>query len=285
LAGAHVKAGDLIARLTGAARDAAINRAEADVDRAQANLKLSHDLQDGLNQTPAGLVTASQRQSADNGLKTSTIDLDAARSAMELLVAAGEIRAPLDGTITAVLTSEGQQVAPDAPVVRLQAATAMWLEASYWGEDAANLAIGMRGRFTPADGSAPVDVKLARIVSPVRADGSTVVACEAQPAGQDAASRPSFTSLRMGQAGTLVLLEESQSVIEVPTSALIMSAGQWWVVVRTHDGEKPQQVEPGVEDGLQTIIRRGIAAGDSIVVSDAYLHFHRDFARQYQQPD
>ncbi len=285
LPGISVKAGDLLGRLSGPVREAAIQRAKADVDRAQANLKLALDLKEGLSRSPEGLVTASQRQTAENAAATAAIDLGTAKVAMDVLISTGEIRASVDGTITAVLATDGQQVAADTALLRVQPAKILWLDASYWSDDAAKLALGMLGKFTPADGSAPTEVRLVRILSPVRADGGTLVACEKSRSDETTNTKSASPTWRMGQAGTLELFGDARREIEVPTSALVMSAGGWWVVVHTHDGDEPKQVEPGAEDGPRTIIRSGISVGESIVISDAYLHFHHDFAKQYQQPD
>jgi hypothetical protein len=56
-------------------------------------------------------------------------------------------------------------------------------------------------------------------------------------------------------------------------------------VISAHGAEQQRQVEIGAEDGSNTVIRSGVAAGEQVVVTDAYLHFNRDFAKQYQQPD
>ena len=281
--GTAVKAGDLLARLGGAARNAAIQKARGDVDRATANLKLARDLVEGMGKTPEGLVTTAQRQTAQNGAATAAIDLDSAKNALDLLMAQGEIRAPADGVITAALASDGQHVAVDGPIAKLQPQKTLWLEAPFWGEDVRALSVGMRGTFTPGDGSSPVEVQLSRIISPLRPDGSVVAACSVS--SSKATARPAGLSLRLGESGTLILSGKSRRVVEVPTTALVMSAGKWWVVVTSGKDEKPRQIEVGEEDGAYTVIRGGLSAGESIVVADAYLHFNRDFTRQYQHSD
>lgn len=281
--GTAVKAGDLLARLGGAARNAAIQKARGDVDRATANLKLARELVEGMGKTPEGLVTTAQRQTAQNGAATAAIDLDSAKNALDLLMAQGEIRAPADGVITAALASDGQHVAVDAPIAKLQPKTTLWLEAPFWGEEARELSVGMRGIFTPGDGSSPVGIELSRIIGAQRPDGSVLAACSVS--SSKATTRPAGLSLWLGESGTLILSGKSRRVVEVPTTALVMSAGHWWVVVISGNDEKPRQIDPGEEDGPYTVIRSGLFAGESIVVADAYLHFNRDFTKQYQHSD
>jgi len=281
--GTPVKAGDLLARLGGPARNTAIQKARGDVDRATANLKLARDLVEGMGKTPEGLVTTAQRQTAQNGAATAAIDLDSAKNALDLLISQGEIRAPADGVISAALASEGQHVAVDAPIAKLQPQKTVWLEASFWGEEAGALSVGMRGIFTPGDGSSPVGIELSRIIAAQRPDGSVLAACSVS--SSKATTRPASPSLRLGESGTLILSGKSQRVIEVPTIALVMSAGKWWVVVISGNDEKPRQIDPGEEDGGNTVIRSGLSVGESVVVTDAYLHFNRDFTKQYQHSD
>ena len=283
LPGTPVKAGDLLARLSGPARAAAIQKARGDVDRATANLKLARGLVEGMGKTPEGLVTTAQRQTAQNGAATAAIDLDTAKDALDLLIAQGEIRAPADGVITAALASDGQHVTLDAPIAKLQPKTALWLEASFWGEEARALSVGMRGIFTPGDGSSPVAVELSRIIAAQRPDGSVLAVCSVS--SSKATTRPVNPPLRLGESGILILSGKSRRVIEVPTTALVMSAGKWWVEVISGNDEKPRQIDIGEEDGPFTAVRSGLSAGESVVVTEAYLHFNRDFAKQYQHSD
>lgn len=283
LPGTPVKAGDLLARLSGPARAVAIQKARGDVDRATANLKLARDLVEGMGKTPEGLVTTAQRQTAQSGATTAAIDLDSAKSALDLLISRGEIRAPADGVITAALASAGQHVAVEAPIAKLQPKTTLWLEASFWGEDARELSAGMRGIFTPGDGSSPVGIELSRIIAAQRLDGS--VLADFSVYSSKASTRPANPTLRLGESGTLILSGKSRRVVEVPTTALVMSAGKWWVAVASGNDEKPRQIDISEEDGPYTVVRSGLSAGESVVVADAYLHFNRDFTKQYQHSD
>src|SRR5262249_26461122 len=150
------------------------------------------------------------------------------------------------------------------------------------------LTVGMRGVFsrgdiTPGDESRALNVQVLRIIPPERPDGSILAACVVDsPAGT---TRPATPNLHLGESGTLVLSGKPRQVIEIPTAALIMSAGKWWVMVSGHDGEKPRPVEIGDQDQANTVIQKGVSAGESVVVTDAYLRFNLDFARHYQQPD
>jgi cobalt-zinc-cadmium efflux system membrane fusion protein len=71
----------------------------------------------------------------------------------------------------------------------------------------------------------------------------------------------------------------------VPTSALVLDRGRWWVLVRTARGDRPQPVVPGPALGWRTWIAAGLRAGQQVVAKDAFLKYHRDIAQSYQPPD
>jgi hypothetical protein len=88
-----------------------------------------------------------------------------------------------------------------------------------------------------------------------------------------------------GEAGEVIVAGDPQTAVAVPTAALILDQGRWWVLVQTADGLRRQAVEPGPSRGEQTLILHGLTAGDAVVVCDAYLLFHRDFRQRYTPPD
>jgi hypothetical protein len=71
----------------------------------------------------------------------------------------------------------------------------------------------------------------------------------------------------------------------VPTRALILDQGTWWLLVHTPQGIRRQAVVPGPSRGESTLIEKGLHPGAEIVVDNAYLLFHRDFSKSFQAPD
>ena len=76
-----------------------------------------------------------------------------------------------------------------------------------------------------------------------------------------------------------------RSLVAVPTRALILDQGQWWVLVHTANGNQPRLVTPGPARGWQTFIERGLEPGAEVVVENAYLEFHSGISKNYQPPD
>jgi len=156
----------------------------------------------------------------------------------------------------------------------------LWLEAAYYGADIGMIHAGMRGSFRPAGAAAlrrDVPVKVCAVFSLLRSDGGESFALAAT------ASRPGWMN---GMFGTVTLKSPRQSLVAVPTRALIIDRGRWWVLVRTPAGQDvPREVVPGPARGWQTFIESGLKPGEQVVVVNAYLKFHRNVSRNYQPPD
>ncbi|MGA7801920.1 MAG: hypothetical protein WCC36_14025, partial [Gammaproteobacteria bacterium] len=88
-----------------------------------------------------------------------------------------------------------------------------------------------------------------------------------------------------GESGTVTLEGASRTLVAVPTEALILDGGRWWVLVHTGGGNHRQVVVPGPSRGEWTTIERGLQPGTAVVVQNAYLEFHRQVSRHYQPPD
>ncbi|MDE2314384.1 MAG: hypothetical protein KGL04_09455 [Elusimicrobia bacterium] len=158
-------------------------------------------------------------------------------------------------------------------------ASGLWLKAAYYGADAQAIHVGMRGRFKPAgtDGPRGVPVKVCAVFSLLRSDGGESVALAAST------PRPGWMN---GMFGTVDLKGPVESLIAIPTRALIVDQGAWWVLVRDSQGQDvPRQVVPGPSRGWRTFIKRGLKAGEKVVVVNAYLKFHRNVSKNYQPPD
>ncbi len=60
---------------------------------------------------------------------------------------------------------------------------------------------------------------------------------------------------------------------------------QWWVLVRTQQGNRRHRVVPGPSRGWQTFIEQGLKPGEHVVVQNAYLEFYHGIASHYTPPD
>lgn len=275
--GESIKQGQMIAQITGPSYQAAIRQAQAAVVHAQAQLKLATQLVQGIDQLPKGLRTRPKMQKAAAAVTEAHSDLNSAKAQRVKLRSAAQIKAPAAGIAVAVQAANGERVAAGDRLIKMQPAGKLWLKADYYGSDIAKLHPGMKGLFHPASGSPTIVVTLLHVVPPQKADGAVEVVC--LPANHPPAG------WRNGAAGRLELLGKTLAAIRVPTSSLVMDQAHWWVLVHDAKGDHPQAVTPGPSAGESTLITSGLKPGEQVVVHDAYLRYHRNFAKQYTPPD
>jgi RND family efflux transporter MFP subunit len=188
------------------------------------------------------------------------------------------VRAPAAGTVIEVQAADGEQTTAGQTLLTLQPAGKLWIRAAYYGADAALLHVGMTGHFQPSGDGETIPVRIAAISSSIAADGGLGV-------GLVPTSPAPPRWWISGQWGTLTLTGPSRAMVEVPTQALILDRGRWWVLVHTAQGNKPQEVAPGPAHGWQTAIASGLQPGQQVVVTDAFLQYHRGIARSYTAPN
>jgi len=185
------------------------------------------------------------------------------------------LRAPAGGAVLALNAADGERLSAGQTVLTLQADNRLWLKATYRAADVRAIRVGMRGTFVPTGDSAPVAVQVASVFATIDRGGGESV-------GLRATTTPHWLN---GEFGTVTLIGPERRLIAVPTRALILDQGHWWVLLHTPHGERPQAVVPGPTRGWQTFIDSGLAAGAQIVVENVYLQFHRGVSKSYQPPD
>ncbi|MDE2239893.1 MAG: efflux RND transporter periplasmic adaptor subunit [Rhodospirillales bacterium] len=194
-----------------------------------------------------------------------------ARANLAALRAATSLRSPLAGQVQSLAAGLGASLQPGQAIAVVQPAAGAWVKAVLYGSQAARLSPGMAARFIPADGAPAVSVML-RGVQGTQPDGGLVLAF-------------SGPGLQPGEAGTLRLSLSPRPVLLVPSEALVLDDGRWWVMLHDAKGDHAVQVVPGEAEDAQTPILSGLAAGDKVVVQDAALLYHRGIAAQFQPPD
>ncbi len=206
-----------------------------------------------------------------------------ARGRLQVALQTLTLRAPGAGQVLAVDAADGEQVAAGQLILTLQTGRP-WLEAPYYGRAAFAIRPGMEGRFRAVTG-ASIPVRVRTVSRALEADGGEQVGLFPVLPRVGGAGRQVPAIWRSGEWGTVTLLGPTRRMVAVPTRALVLDRARWWVLVRTPRGDRRQQVVPGPTSGWMTFIRRGLTAGEQVVVENAYLEFHRGIAQRYRPPD
>ncbi len=274
--GMAVRKDEVLADLTGPEYATAVRRAHFDVVRAQTAFNLAQKTALSVKQTYPDLSTRQQLEEARAAVADARTDLQDAHTRLRYLHLGHLVRTPVDASVLATFVANGERVAANDPLVRLQPRGALWLRAVFYGKDIGILHTGMQGVFRPAAGGRLIPMTVRTIIDPLRPDGGRGVACV--PTNGE----PAWYS---GEMGTLQLNGPRRDWAVVPTTALILYQGQWWVLVHDAKGDHRQAVVPGPTLGNITLLAKGVKPGQQVVVTDAYLRFHREFSHLYQPLD
>jgi len=276
--GDTVEAGAILGHLAGPPVDAAlafrrseVASAEGEVEAARKTLDLERE------KLSKHLSTLKEVYRAEAALTSTQARLDNARSQLAALQTSVVLRAPVKGKVLSAQSASGELVASGQTILTLQPSGGLWLVADVFGADAGAVRPGMTGRFAAVDGGQAVPVKVRTVIGATRPDGATAVGM---------VSTLSMPGWQRGAAGTVTLDGARRTMVEVPTRALILDRGQWWVLVRSRDGNRPQAVVPGGPSGGEsTLLESGLAPGAEVVVENVYLEFHRGISQRFQAPD
>jgi RND family efflux transporter MFP subunit len=275
--GQHIAAGVILGKLKGPEIKALLAQRLTAVDSDQAKLTVARQtLAITQKEGAAHLSTRKEVYKAQAAFVQAKAQLSAARTALQTARENTVLRAPATGTVMTLAVANGERVTAGQNILTLQPTDQLWLKATYYGAQAVAVGVGMPGRFIPADGSAPIPVRVARVVPLAKPDGGRPVALRARSKNVDWVS---------GEAGTVVLKGARHTAMVLPTRALLLDRSQWWVLVHTGNGDRRQRVTLGASRGHDTLITQGLIAGTQVVVDNAYLKFHRNFSQRFQPPD
>lgn len=276
LPGQTVKAGAVLGHLSGpavasllAARRAAVADVSAALSAAKKILVIERQKQ------AVRLTTQKIVYQAKAALARARARLDNAKSQLAAARASLVLKSPADGIVLAVNAAEGEQVRADQTILSVQPVGGLWLMARYYGADAAAIRVGMTGKFQPANGGPAIPVRVRTVIGPVGKDGGQRVGLFAT------VPVPLWVN---GEAGSVTILGAKRTYVAVPSRALILDRGQWWVLVHTPQGDKPRKVVPGPSRGEWTFIEEGLKPGTEVVVENAYLKYHKNISQHYLPP-
>jgi Cu(I)/Ag(I) efflux system membrane fusion protein len=173
--------------------------------------------------------------------------------------------APISGVIAELGVREGMTVAPGAPLFRIVDLSTVWVNAEVPEAQASWLQPG-----------APVEARVAAYPGAVFKGRVGAILPEINIATRTLRSRIELANpdarLKPGMFATLAFAGSAVQSVLVPSEAVIRTGSRDVVIVALGDGRfRATEVEVGTEAGGQSAIRRGIDAGDKVVLSGQFL--------------
>lgn len=269
--GDHVKRGQRLGRLGGTSYAAALASARAAARMAQRSLVLDADR---LKRAKARYPLLTDRSGLDRSrllVARARDELTRTRSRLQALRKHGLLTAPVNGMVIRVLAGDGTRMTAGDKWIEIQPNGNFWLTGTVFAKAMGRVRSGMGGVFIPTTGGKPVHIKVERIFP--RNDG-TGLGIGMEPVA-------SGTHWSSGESGMVTLYSSRKDEPAVPDRALVLSNGRWWVLTDVHGHMKPVHVRPDGSRGGWTWLRSGVSAGTPVVVSNAYLLFHKSFAHKY----
>jgi len=175
------------------------------------------------------------------------------------------LRAPVSGVIAELGARDGMTVSPGATLFRIAGIGTVWVVAEVPEAQAGMLVPGERAEArVPAYPDEAFPGRVSAILPEVNAATRTVrTRIEvANPAGK----------LKAGMYATLTLSPRAREGLLVPSEALIRTGERSVVILAGAEGRfRAVEVEVGMESGPDAEIRKGLKAGDKVVVSGQFL--------------
>ena len=176
------------------------------------------------------------------------------------------VASPIGGVVAELGAREGMTVMPGAPLFRINGLGTVWVNAEVRENQASEVRVGnLVEARTPAVPGKVFKGKVSAILPEVNPATRTLKARVelANPGGD----------LKPGMFATVNFTPAARKeALLVPTEAVIQTGKRTVVVVAQGEGKfAPVEVEIGIETNGQTEIRKGLEAGQQVVVSGQFL--------------
>lgn len=228
----------------------------------QQEFLLAVDQAASLGQRYDSFVTSARRKLIRYGLTDAQVDelrqTHATRERVTYL-------APVGGLVAEILVSEGQYVEEGTPLYRVEDIRKLWVEAELYASEKSSVKAGEK-----------VDVNIPGITRDPLAATVTFISPEFRDNAQVVILRAlldnSSMAFRSGMPAEVVIRHSERQAIALPTDAVIRSAGGAHVFVMTDKNTFERRwVRTGIEDAYRLEILSGLAEGEEVVVTGAYL--------------
>jgi len=174
--------------------------------------------------------------------------------------------APIDGVVAELAAREGMPVMSGAPLYRINGLRTVWANAEVRESEAAQVRVGNA-----------VEARAAGLPDKVFKGKVNAILPEVNPATRTLKARVEIANpaseLKPGMFATVNFTPAAKKeMLVVPSEAIIQTGRRAVVIVAQPDGKfLPAEVQTGMEADGKTEIRKGLEAGQKVVVSGQFL--------------
>ncbi len=273
--------------------DAERNRATAEVERAQVALDLARsELERGRNLAKQGFTSQQALERAEREVDLKTKELAAAQfddhaaqhqQAMARAALARartgasdrsagerwEIRSPVAGRILRIAQESEAVVPVGAPLVELGDPSNLEVVVDVLTEDAVQIPPGADVQLDRGAGTPPLAGRVRRIEPAAFTKVSALGVEEQRVNAVIDITSPEQQWRDLGDAYRVearIVVDRRADAIVIPTGSLFRHDSAWAVFVADGGRARLRVVEPGARGGTQTLVLRGLDAGEQVVV-------------------
>lgn len=174
--------------------------------------------------------------------------------------------APNSGTVAELLITEGQYINEGTPVLRLERYDTIWVEADLYPREAAYVKEGQELSVIANGDTDNRWVMKVQFIAPNYQNNTQITQLRGTVTNLG-------SKLQAGMPATIFLPKATQDkALTVPSKAIIREGRQSHIWIASgQERFEPRLVETGVESFDKTEVTAGLAPGEKIVISGAYL--------------
>lgn len=170
---------------------------------------------------------------------------------------------PASGIVTEINVLEGQYVEEGAPIYRTEDIGTLWVEAALYPQETAHVKTGDSIIVNIA--GLPPKEAIVTFLTPEYKENSQITILRAEIQNEHMRLKP-------GQYAQILLTHSSRNALAIPPDAILRDERGSHVYIKSGENTfRPRQVETGAAGVNAVEVTSGIAEGDTVVVTGAYL--------------
>ena len=174
------------------------------------------------------------------------------------------LTAPFSGTVIEKKAVLGELAQPDASLFTVADLSILWIESDLFEKDLGKVKVGAQAAVTVSAYPGEVFKGLLTYISSTMDRETRTVKARVEVPNTDGRLKPEmFATVAIGTGGSV-------KTLLVPEGAVLLLQGQPTVFVAESGGFEPRAVEVGERVQGYSVLKSGVAAGESVVVSGAY---------------
>lgn len=187
--------------------------------------------------------------------------------------------APASGVVAELTITEGQYVAEGATIMRIEGYGSLWVEADVYPSEAGKVRIGQQVKvIVPGWEDQPQSMTI-QFVTPALQSGTQLMQIRGSIPNVNNQWQPGL------QANVLLPGKSATNALTLPIDAVIREQKGMHVWIEKEKGKyEPRMVATGMETAGQVEITSGLAEGDRVVATGAYLLYSEFILKKGKNP-